>query len=468
MTDPTKHTLCPMLWMSQSYRANGDIRVCCQAQHGPTGGILKDKDSKVLNAKDSNLQDIRNAPLAKEMRSAMMRGERHPECVRCHTEEDAGMTSRRIVENNIWIKNGWAQIEEQDRFTWDELLNHTQQDGTIDVDAIGNRFFDLRFGNLCNLKCRMCGPTDSSQWYDDQVKLWGDTYKDSHGIVKLVKNSKGRYEPEENVYDWHESKSYWQQMEMHIPTIRKMYIVGGEPLMIDQHYNFLQKCVDSGYADKMIVEYNSNITNIPQRAWDIWKHFKTIGIGASIDAVGDLNYYIRYPSRFSKIHENLQKLSSADGNFRIWWAATINVYNVMHLPEMMEWIVKNKMPRVNDDNIKPIMTPHPLHGPQFLNIRMLPKEVKDQVAQHFESWKPKLHKTIDEYIVDEKRNQASHTQVEKILETYKDFMYAKNFTDKLPKFWEHTNRLDNIRGHYFKDYCPEMYEMLKPYEVPNT
>jgi len=145
MNDPKEHTRCPMLWMSQSYRANGDIRVCCQAQHGPTGGILKDEAGNVLNAKDSDLQDIRNAPLAKEMRATMMRGEWHEECRRCRTEEESGMMSRRVIENKIWIKDGgYKQLKEEDIFTWEELLINTEQDGTIDTDAIGNRFFDLR------------------------------------------------------------------------------------------------------------------------------------------------------------------------------------------------------------------------------------------------------------------------------------------------------------------------------------
>ena len=461
-------TLCPIPWMSQSYRANGDIRVCCQAQHGPTGGILKDEDGNVINARNSDLNQIRNAPIEKDIRKAMMNGERHPECIRCHTEEDAGMTSRRMLENKLWIKGGWNQIKEEDKFTWEYLLENTHEDGTIDTDAIGNSFFDLRFGNLCNLKCRMCGPTDSSMWYDEQVKLWGDTYKDSHGTVKLIPNAKGKHVPEVNVYDWHESESYWEQMENHIPHIKKLYIVGGEPFMIDQHYAFLQKCVDQGYAKDMVVEYNSNITNIPQRAWDIWKHFRRIGIGASIDAIGDLNYYIRYPSHFKKIWENLNKLSSADGNFKIWYATTISVYNVYTLPEMLEFIITNTLPRVNDDDMKPIMSPHPLHGPHFLNIRMLPQPIKDKIADKFEQSKENLDSVINKFIVDESRNTASKEQMRTILDTYKEFMYAKDMSASLPKFWEHTRKLDAIRGHKFEDYCPEIYEMLKPYEIPNT
>jgi hypothetical protein len=457
-------TLCPIPWMSQSYRANGDIRVCCQTQHGPTGGILKDKDGNVLNARDSNLNEIRNAPIEKEIRKAMMNGERHPECIRCHTEEDAGMTSRRVLENKLWIKGGWNQIREEDKFTWEHLLENTQEDGNINTDVIGNSFFDVRFGNLCNLKCRMCGPTDSSMWYDEQVKLWGDTYKDSHGTVKLIPNAKGKHVPEVNVYDWHESETYWEQMKHHIPHIKKLYIVGGEPFMIDQHYAFLQKCVDQGYAKDIVVEYNSNITNIPQRAWDIWKHFRRIGIGSSIDAIGDLNDYIRHPSHFSKIWENLTKLSSADGNFKMWFATTISVYNVYTLPEMLEFIIRNTLPRVNDDDMKPIMSPHPLHGPYFLNIRMLPKGVKDKIASKYETSKQHLELIIDEFILDEKRNLASKHQMLKILDTYKEFMYAKDMSDKLPKFWEHTRRLDKIRGHSFETSCPEMYNLLKEYD----
>jgi hypothetical protein len=144
------------------------------------------------------------------------------------------------------------------------------------------------------------------------------------------------------------------------------------------------------------------------------------------------------------------------------------VYNVLVLPEMLEFIIRNTLPRVNDDDMKPIMSPHPLHGPHFLNIRMLPESVKNIVADKFEDSKENLDNIIDEFILDESRNTASKQQMRKILDTYKEFMYAKDMSASLPKFWEHTRKLDAIRGHNFEDYCPEMYEMLKPYEISST
>lgn len=451
-----KNTLCPIPWMSQSLRANGDIRVCCQAQHGPTGGILKDKLGNALNAKTANLSESRNSNLSKEIRKTMMEGNWHSECVRCQTETESGMNSRINYENEIWIKNN---------LTWEYLLDHTSSDGTIDTKLIDCTFYDVRFGNLCNLKCRMCGPTDSSQWYDDQAALWGTHYKDSHGTVKLIKNEKDKFVPEDDVYNWHKSESYWEQMDSQILQITKLYIVGGEPLLIDRHYEFLQKCVDRGQSSKMIIEYNTNLTNIPTRAWNIWKHFKQVNIGASIDGVGDINHYMRYPSNFDQIHKNLLKLSTAEGNFKIWIAATINVFNVLHFPEFMEWILLNKISKVNDDNWRPIITPHPLHGPKFYNIRMLPKFAKDHIKEKYESYKPKLIEIINNSNWSEERKIASRRDATGLLDQYVDYMYAKDFSDVLPMFWKTTRKLDAIRGHSIEDYIPELFNLLKDTEV---
>jgi sulfatase maturation enzyme AslB (radical SAM superfamily) len=431
--------------------------VCCQAQHGPTGGILKNELGNALNAKTTNLSKSRNSNLSKEIRKTMMEGTWHPECVRCQTETESGMISRVNYENDTWIK--------RTNLTWEYLLDHTLPDGTIDTEMIDCTYYDVRFGNLCNLKCRMCGPTDSSQWYDDQAALWGTQYKDSHGIVKLVKNEKDKFVPENNVYNWHESESYWEQMDSQIPQITKLYIVGGEPLLIDRHYEFLQKCVDHGQSLKMTIEYNTNLTNIPTRAWDIWKHFKQVNIGASIDGVGDINHYMRYPSNFDQIHNNLLKLSTAEGNFTIWIAATINVFNVLHFPEFMEWILLNKISRVNDNDRRPIITPHPLHGPKFYNIRMLPKFAKDHIKEKYESYKPKLIEIINNTNWSEERKIVSRRDASGLLDQYVDYMYAKDFSDALPMFWKTTRKLDTIRGHSIEDYIPELYNLLKDTEI---
>ena len=113
----------------------------------------------------------------------MLKGEFHPSCIRCKLQHEAGMDSRASWERSIWKKH----------LTEESARDITQEDGTIDTANVPITYTDLRFGNLCNLKCRMCGPTDSNQWYDDQAKVWNVTsYKDAEKVIPLVKNAKGK------------------------------------------------------------------------------------------------------------------------------------------------------------------------------------------------------------------------------------------------------------------------------------
>lgn len=448
--------LCPIPWMSQSLRSNGDIRICCQANQGPDRGLLRDSNGNVYNATDGRMQESRNSQLSKDIRKSMMNNKWHPECIRCEREVNANMRARIDYENDIWI--------DRKTFSWDYLLSKTEEDGTIDVDAIDCTFYDLRFGNLCNLSCRMCGATDSSTWYKDHVKLHGPRFHDSHGKVTLIKNNKGKYVPEDDVYSWPEKDIFWENMDERIPEIKKLYIVGGEPLMITKHYDFLQKCIDKNVAKDIIVEYNTNLTNVPERAYDIWKYFKQINIGASIDGFGKINDYMRPPSNFTQIHENLKTVSKAEGNYKCWIAATVNVFNVLHFPEFIEWIILNKLPRVNDDNWRPLITPHPLHRPWHYSIRMLPLHAKDMVKDKYAKYKISLCKLIDkqDWLTD--RKDASKAEVHNILNSYIDFMYAEDRSENLPMFWEITRKLDKIRNHSIEEFIPELYDLIKDTE----
>jgi hypothetical protein len=433
--------------------------MCCQAQAGPTNGLLKNEDGVPYNAADADLAEVRNAPLLKDVRASMIRGEWNNECIRCKKETESGMNTRPIYESENWIDTG--------RYEWDDVLAHTLKDGTIDTEEIKLSFLDLRLGNFCNIKCISCSPTESNQWYGDYVEMRGDTFSDSHGIVKLIKNSKGRYSPEKNVYDWHQSEAFWKQMDARIPDISEVYIAGGEPFLIDQHYEFLQKCVDQGQAGKMTIDYNSNLTSIPKRAWDIWKNFKLIKIGVSIDGIGPLNNYMRFPSNFNQIHENLKKLSVAEGRFSIRVSATISILNIVSLPEMLEWMILNKMPRVNSGAKKPLLTPHPLHEPLHLNIKTLPGAAKDYIKAKFEASIPSLYESIDRSELI-KNKEACRAYVSKIFSQYLDYMYAEDLSNLMPQFWTNTRKLDELRGNSIELAAPELYDIIKHTEVTQS
>jgi hypothetical protein len=459
----TNKAWCPLPWMSVNVRNNGDLRVCCNANVGHDKGLVRKEDGTLYNLGKDGVHSFRNGELMKEIRLAMLKGEFHPSCVRCQREHEAGMVSRADNERSIW-----KHVINEDIAT-----DRTAEDGSIVIEENPLKYTDLRFGNFCNLKCRMCGPTDSNQWYDDQARVWDvKSYKDSGEVVKLVLNKKGKYEAETDIYNWYENPKFWSDLEEQIPSLERLYIVGGEPLLIDQHYEFLQKCIDMGRAKNIIVEYNSNITNIPERAWNIWKNFKRIQVGMSVDAVGKINDYIRNPSKFWKIAENMHKLDKAEGDFKIWWAATILIYNMIHLPDIMHWKIKQNFQRVNKRiDYKPVISPHPLHSPDFLNVKAFPKESKEWISNYFEEEKVKAKGIIFGHgFLEEKDKEINYKYFCKILDQYVKYMNAEDYSDRVEKFWHYTNRLDGLRKENLKEVCPKTWELMlgEKYANPNT
>ena len=203
---------CPLPWIHQAIRNNGDFRVCCQANQGPDRGLLRKPNGTPYNAEYDDLVECRNSQKMKDIRLAMIEGNWHPDCIRCKREEASGMKSRFHYEEVLW----------RDEFSAEEAYVSTNDDGSIDTDRVPVLYYDLRFGNKCNLRCRPCGPTDSSNWYNDQVYVWGDSYWDTHGEVKLI-NINGSYKPENDIYNWYEREDFWRHLNKEIPNIQHFY-----------------------------------------------------------------------------------------------------------------------------------------------------------------------------------------------------------------------------------------------------
>lgn len=426
---------CPIPWIHQAIRNNGDFRVCCQGNQGPDRGILRKDDGNPYNAAYDDFDEVRNSKKLKEIRLAMLNNKWHPECVRCETEERNKIRSRFTYEKDLW--SNFITKEKAERLT--------ESDGTINTKLFPAVYYDIRFGNLCNLKCRMCGPTDSNQWYSDYVQVW-DTkfYDESCGFVDIVKRD-GKYIVENDIYNWHESDHFWQQLYSKIPLIRHVQMVGGEPFLIKRHYEFLEKCIEYGRSNKIIMEHNSNITYLPDKLFELWKEFKKIRIGPSIDGLGKVNEYIRYPSKWSVVEKNLRRLDEADGNFEIWITPTIQIYNILQLPEMMQWKLNQNFKRVNQrSRATPFLNPHPLYTPHFLNIQALPQYAKEIIKEKLISSK---------FTKFNNRGQI-------LLKSYVDFMYEKDLSHELKTFWKYSNKLDELRNQKLQDYIPELYELI--------
>ena len=441
-----KDTFCPLPWNSINLRNNGDMRICCNTNsYSPQKGIMKTEDGETYNAGTHDFNEARNAPILKEVRKSMMNGEWNPECERCRQEEINGIPSRREYENHDW------------EIKLDTALEITEEDGTLDVDKQSIEFFDIRYGNFCNLKCRMCGPTDSHIWYQDYVKLTGNTsYKDTHTKIQLYQKKKGgKWFTDQ--YDWfQDSPHYWEQFEKYCTHARKIYIVGGEPLIIPEHLESLERLVASGNAHNIEIEYNSNLTNVTPKYLKLWEQFKQIRIGASIDGCDDVFNYQRTPANWDSVYEQMKKLNdNRDINLKCWFTFTVTPYNVYHMPEFMKWkLEESELDRYNPiDGMRPTITQHMCHSPKYYNIKVLPQHLKDDIEDHYELYKS----WVDGSNYSDKVKAHFHEVCDSTIRFMQSESYEK---DHLQGFIDITNKLDKIRDQDVRDIVPQYKEMF--------
>ena len=427
--------------MYQAVRNNGDIRVCCQANQSASQGLAKKADGTNFNAATDSMIEARNAPLMKEIRKDMLAGKWNPSCIRCKTEESTGLRSGRQHANLAWSN-----------IKIDDVRNATSEDGTIDTDTLPVISYDLRFGNLCNLACRMCGPTDSHMWYEEWTKYnKQESFTDTHGVVKLHRNASNRLVTTD--YDWHNSLKFWQQIESQLGNIQHVYMAGGEPLLIERHYEFLNLCINRDMAKNIILEYNTNGTNFSTKVLNIWKNFKEVRLGISVDGIKEVVEYQRWPVKWEQLHANLQKinqLAHIHSNIKYWLTVTVTAYNAKHIADMTEWIVLDSG---LDKMTNSIMSMHMAHRPLNTNVKLLPKHVKQEISDRYAT----SINTLKIAMVNDALIHKAHTLYDGIT----TYMNSADMSVHMPKFISYTKFLDAERNQNILDIMPSLHPYFK-------
>jgi sulfatase maturation enzyme AslB (radical SAM superfamily) len=428
-------TICPIPWNHIAIQQNGDFRICCQNIYVPFGKLSK--DNVVANVSTLNVQDARNCQEIKDLRVSMMNNERNSLCNLCYNEEDLGLNSKRI--NMLKVYNA------------DKFIEETETDGTIDTEKYPLRYIDIRFGNLCNLKCRYCGPTDSSLWYEEYAELAGTE------VVKMpfygsktyeLKNINNKWEVDSNDFEWYENTRFWDQITKLIPYIDRYYFTGGEPTINKAHFKLLELIIEMGFAKNAVLEYNSNMFAIPEKLYNFWKKFKDVGIGCSIDGIGDMANYLRPPSKWDVLEKHIDELGfqphkTIHGSI----ATTISVYNILHFLDISRWL-KNK----NFNRIKVTPSYHILEGPKHMSVQVLPFETKKYIEQQYFLFYEEMEATYG--------HQWGHW-FRKNYEGILNYMFAKDSSNLLPELKYSTELIDAKRGHKLDKNISWLYNILE-------
>lgn len=358
-------TLCAIPWNHVAVQQNGDLRACCQCISPPFGKLTKDDGTEYNVVRDS-LDEARNSSVLKDMRASMMRGEKPEACNLCWKDESQGFDSRRFHVNKMY---GQPDI------------TTTKEDGTIDVVASPLRYMDIRFGNLCNQACRSCGPTDSSLWYEESAELSpGFKYYGEKFYPFKKKGTTWIVDSED--FFWYDKPNFAEEFKKHIHQIDRIYFTGGEPTVNKAHFKTLDTMIEEGVAGKVCLEYNSNMMAIPEHLIEKWRHFGRITIGASLDAYGSLANYVRYPSEWSVVEKNFLRLDSEEkAEIQLGISSTISILNVLNFLDLVRWSLKQPYKRARG-----MPSYHMLHGPNNLNVQILPPDLKAMIKEEYEKF----------------------------------------------------------------------------------
>ena len=363
--------------------ATGNLRVCCNSTPGENL-ILKPDGTPYKLYKD-DMQKAWNSETYATIRKQLLNNERPSMCTRCFREEDAGIRSARLAWNEKWT--------EDKPYT---------MNAPFDI-----KYVDLRLSNLCNLKCRMCNPYSSNMW----VKEWASV---NEALTPSEYDRLSRM-------DWPEKEKTWENLFDIAHTVEEIYLTGGEPTVIKEQQRLLDYLVAEGIAGNIRLKYNTNLVKMPEWLFDRWRHFKRIQLNCSIDAVGELDHYIRHPSRWQTVLENFERVQTLD-NANIEIHCTVQMYNILRIRELIEWA-----------------TPYGhkiyfniLNHPEHLNIRVLPDALKRQADEQLKPYVnlPKVQDIID-------------------------YMWHEDWSEKLPAFYKYTHTLDTSRSENLYSLIPE-------------
>jgi len=420
-------TFCPLPWIHLATRPNGDVRVCCTANASGAGqsddkqaGLIK-QNGVEMNLRNHTIEEVWNSDFMKDTRLDMLNDRIPQSCKKCFVEETNGIVSKRQWETEVWSH----------RIDIDSIVGKTAPDGSLPVDI---PYFDLRLGNMCQLKCIMCSPHDSSSW----IKDWKQQYP-KYTIFDLKQDQGWNKDYD---YTWYQKGSFLDTMKSQAANIQELYFAGGEPLLIPEHYKILEYMIETGSAKNCILRYNSNGIDLPPKLFELWKHFKSVKFNFSIDAVGDKNDYIRYPSKWNNIVHNLNILDQTDNNITVNIAAAVQLLNVCYLSELAEWKINQKFKKIN---LAPhgggIIGTHLVYFPSYLNVRVLPQEIK-LIAKD----------RIEQFIASQANNVdfVSQSFGKQRWEGIVSYMMQEDWSSKLPSTLEYLSVCDQTRSTNFR------------------
>jgi MoaA/NifB/PqqE/SkfB family radical SAM enzyme len=414
----TKH-YCPLLWCHLHVNTLGDVQPCCMAPFGSSLG----------NINDESFDEIWNGEPMKKLRVELLEDRAISTCVGCYEKEQSGNWSLRkasIIKHHNNVK---------------EHLKTTTYDGESKDSK--PTYWDIRFSNICNMRCRMCGHFSSSKWFNDAKRLSEEFdnhmylgHAQNQAIIKGVEDSAGLLD----------------RLDEYLPYVQELYFAGGEPMIMEEHYRILKRLDELGLYDTFI-RYNTNFLQLYYKDKDIlslWKKFKNVSCSASLDSYGKRAELIRKDTVWGDIENNMQRVLTEAPHVKINIAPTVQILNILSVTDLhKDWCERGWLgPNDMFFNI--------LHTPDFYNLKALPpvlkKEATAKLLAHLE-W------------LQEKYSESLYSVRNTIMNTI-----AYMNSEQKPEIWlyelvKQTKQLDIVRNENTPEVFPELKYIWENYNA---
>jgi len=407
---------CSLASNSISFGHDGTIRPCCAVDTYFWPGQTKHKLVKY----DNNVLKWFNNDKLVSLRTKLLDGKWDPICNLCRTREQHGQASTRQIFNNTL-----TDIETK--------LDKNFHTSTAVVPDLSNIFLlDITVGNKCNSACLMCNESASSLWKKEQEIITGEK------MNWITPN----WFTEENI----------PNLVDNLPNLSSIQFLGGEPTINEPHIFLLKRLIDQGRAKNITLGYVTNLTGVSDELLELWSHFSTKHITISVDGVGPINEYIRYPFSWNKVVsqlDNLKEIAKQHGNYHIGLSHTIISLNLLTLDSLIDWW-ENQV-ETNSSILKSLPHIQCVNNPDYFDPIYLPDEMKEKAKDTLQ----RVIKLSAERNLGDKYTPAINNILNTVINKQVDSELRNIKWLEMQKF---VTSLDKHRNRNIFDYIPYMKE----------
>jgi radical SAM protein with 4Fe4S-binding SPASM domain len=395
------NSFCILPFVHSCVWTDGRVLPCCINHQYPLGHVKEQPLSEIYSTNNKKLVSLRKE---------LLESDKLPKsCFRCKMVEDFGLPSIRTSTNQR-LSHLIEKIE-------------INEDNIVETESFS--YWDVRFSNLCNVKCRMCDSTNSSRIAEEEVKEGKN--------IPVLREA------------FNDSDDFFKFFTSQLENLEEIYFCGGEPLLLEEHYKILDLLIEHKKFD-IRIRYNSNCTKLSFKnknvVRDYWKYFTNIVLSASIDAGWNQLSYIRNGSNWEVILNNLNLIKKECPGVRIHITPTIQILNAFYVTKLHLELVKMNI--IDASGFNPIT----LTMPEHYSLTSLPIHIKDKMKEHWLWFKNEL--------IQISASKATLDLVDGII----NYTYSRDTQEKLVELKKETLQKDILRNEDFYQTFPELSDLF--------